>query len=123
MVGNIGQADPDFGAIEDIVVAVLASGGRDVARVGACARLGEAEGCQLLASRLRDEVFLLLLFGAPLQKAERVEADMHALDDAESGLCALDLFADQAEGDIIEARAAILFGDGATQQAKWRPSS
>ncbi len=44
---------------------------------------------------------------------------MHALYDPECGLGALYLFANQAEGDVIEARAAIFFRYRATHKAKW----
>src|SRR5687768_6896854 len=114
MVGYIGEADPDFGAVENVRVAVLAGCGGDVARVGTGARLGQAEGCQLLASCLRDEVLLLLLFGSPLEQAERVEADVDALDNPKRSFSTLYLLADETESDVVEARTAVLF--------RYRPS-
>ena len=43
MVGDVGQGDPDLGAVEDVVVAVAAGSGLEIGRVGADARLGQAE--------------------------------------------------------------------------------
>src|SRR5690606_7598525 len=61
VVGCIGQADPDLGAVEQVAVAVAAGGGRQVGGIRADAGLGEAEGGQLLAARLGHQVLLLLL--------------------------------------------------------------
>src|SRR5687767_851876 len=69
VVGDVGQADPDFRAVEDVGVAVFAGCCRDVAGVGTGSRLGQSERGKLLSSCLRSKVLLLLLFRAPLEKA------------------------------------------------------
>src|SRR6185436_10787175 len=66
VVRDVGQADPDLLAVEDVRVAVAASGRGEVARVRAYARFRESEGRELLALRLGHEPALLLLLGPPL---------------------------------------------------------
>ena len=66
--------------------------------------LGQAEGRELLAARLRDEPALALLLGPPLQEGQRVEPDVDALDDTQRGVGTLQLLAQDREADVVHAR-------------------
>ena len=117
VIGSVAQADPDLGPVEDVPIAVAPGGGDQVGGVAAHARLGEPERRELLASRLRRKVALLLLLGSPLEQRQRVQAGMHREDDAERGVGALHLLAQQREGDVVHAGPAVSLGDRQAQQA------
>ena len=116
VIGGVAQADPDLRAVEDVAIAVAARRAGQLAGVGADPRLGEAERRQLLAARLRHEVLLLLLLGPPLQEGQRVEPGMDGEDDAEGGVGALHLLAQQGEGDVVHPRPAVLLGNRQAQE-------
>jgi hypothetical protein len=61
---------------------------------------------------------LLLLLGAPLEQRQRVEADVNAHRHPERGIGALQLLAQDAEADVVEAVAAVLLGDRRAQEAE-----
>src|SRR5207247_282188 len=73
VVGDVGERNPALLAAQHVAVAVLHGGGLNRARVAAGARLGETVAGQLLPLRLRHEIALLLVLGAPRQKGETVE--------------------------------------------------
>ena len=75
--------------------------------VRAHAGLGEGEGGQLLALRLGHQPALLLLLGPPLEERQAVEPDVDALDDAERGVGALELLAQEREADVVHPQAAV----------------
>ena len=110
-------------AVEDVAVAVPPGGAGEVRRIGADARLGQAEGRQLLAARLRDEVLLLLLLAAPLEQRQRVQAGVDAEDDPEGGVRSLHLLAQQGEGDVVHSGAAVALRDRAGREGPPSPSS
>ena len=111
MVGEVGEGDPDLLAVEPVGVAVAAGRGLEVARVGADARLGQAERGELLAACLRDQPALALLLGAPLEEGQRVEADVDALDDAERGVGTFQLLAQDREARVVHPAAAVRLRD------------
>ena len=117
VVGRVGQADPDLRPVEDVAVAVAPGRAGEVGRIGADARLGQAEGRQLLAARLRDEVLLLLLLAAPLEERQRVQAGVDAEDDPEGGVGSLHLLAQQGEGDVVHSGAAVALRDRQAEKA------
>ena len=80
-------------------------------------RLGQSEGGELLAARLRHEVLLLLLLVPPLEQGQRVQAGVDREDDPEGGVGALHLLAQQREGDVVHAGPAVLLGDRQAEQA------
>ena len=116
VVGDIREADPELRAIEDVALAIATGGGREVARVGADARLGQPERGELLALRLGHQPALPLLLGAPLQEGQRVQPDVDALDDPERRVGPLELLAQHREADVVHARAAVALGDRRAQE-------
>ena len=118
VVRGVCEADPDLAAVEQVPIAVTPGGRRQVGRVAADARLGKAEGRQLLAARLRNQVALLLLFGGPLQECQRVQAGVHAEDHPERRVCPLHLLAQEREGDVVHPRAAVALGNRQPQESR-----
>ena len=80
------------------------------------AGLGQAEGRELLAARLRDEPALALLLGPPLEERQRVQADVDALDDTERGVGTLELLAQDREADVVHPAAAVRLRDRGAQE-------
>ncbi len=117
VVRRIGQRDPDLRAVEDVAVAVAPCGGRQVRGVRSDAGLGQPEGRDLLAARLRDQVALLLVVVPPLQQRQRVQPGVDAEDDAEGGIGALHLLAQQRKGDVVHPRPAVALRDRQAQEA------
>ena len=70
--------------------------------------LGQAVRADQRAMRLRNEILLLLRFGPPRQKREAVQRDVHRQDDPHRRVGVLELFACDAEADVIHPRASIL---------------
>ena len=108
VIGDVGQRDPHLLAGEDVAVALLHRHGLDATGIAAGRGLGEAEGGDALALRLRHEIARLLIVGAPAEESQRVEADVDGQDDAQRRVHVLELFAGQAEGQVVHARAAVL---------------
>ena len=104
VIGDIGQRDPHLGAIEDVTIAVPNGGRLDRAGVGPGVWLGQAEGGDLRALRLRHQPALLLLLGRPLQQRQTVQANMDAHDDAQKGVDVLEFFAGEREDDVVETQ-------------------
>ena len=90
----------------------------NAARVAAGGRLGQAVGRELVALRLRHQILLLLLFGAPRQQRQTVEARVHRHDHAQRRVDVLQLLAGQAEADVVHAGAAVLLRHRDAQQAQ-----
>ena len=65
VVGDVGERDPHLLAGDDVAVALLDRHRLDAAHVAAGGRLGQPVGRDLLPLRLRHEVPLLLILGAP----------------------------------------------------------
>ena len=79
--------------------------------------LGETERRELLALRLGHEPALTLLLGPPLQECQRVQRDVHALDDTERRIGTLQLLAQDREADVVHPAAAVGFGDRGSEEA------
>src|SRR4051794_21203012 len=107
VIGDIGQGDPHLGAVENVMIAVTDDGGLDRTGIGASIRLGETEGCDFGAMRLRNKPALLLLLSAPLQESETIEADVHTHDHAQERVDVFELVASECEGDVVEAKSAV----------------
>ncbi len=118
VVGDVGQADPDLGAVEDVRVAVTTGGRGQAGGVGAGTGLGQPERGQLLALRLGREETLLLILRAPLQQGQRVEPDVHAHHHPKGRIGALELLAQDAQADVVQAGPAVLLGDRCAQEAQ-----
>ncbi len=107
------------------------------ARVAAGRRLGQAEGRDLPPLRLRNQVALLLILGAPRQQRQAVQADVHGEDHAQRRVHVLQFLAREAEADVVGARcrrtrraprrpagrASAICGRMAGSKRCWRSSS
>ncbi len=118
VVGDVGEADPDLAAVQDVAAVDSPGGGLEVRGVGSDVGLGQAERRELLAARLRDEPAPALLLGPPLQDRQRVESDVDALDHAERGVGPLELLAQEREGDVVGPGAAVVGRDGRSEEAQ-----
>ena len=81
---------------------------------------GEAEHRDALAARLRRQKTLLLLLVAPLQQRQAVQPDMHRHRGAQAGVGRFQFLAGQPQGDVVEALAAVAFGDADAQNPQLR---
>ena len=88
------------------------------AHVAAGRRLGQAVGRDLLALRLRHEISLLLILGAPGEQRQAVEPGVHRHDHAQRRVDVFELLAGQAERDVVHPRAAVLRRHGDAEQAE-----
>ena len=87
------------------------------------ARLGQAVAGDLLALRLRHEVPLLLILGAPGEQRQAVEPGVHRHDHAQRRVDVLELLADEAEADVVHAGAAVLAAAPRCRAARAPPSA
>ena len=118
VVGDVGEADPDLAAVQDVAAVDAPGGGLEVRGVGSDVGLGQAERRELLAARLRHEPAPALLLRPPLQDRQRVESDVDALDHAERGVGPLELLAQEREGDVVGPGAAVVGRDGRSEEAQ-----
>src|SRR3546814_10636176 len=109
-VRMFGAADPDFLAVDDIIVADLTRKGADARRVGARGRFGDAEGLKAeFSARDRGQIGLLLRLRPVLEQgAHRIHLCMARTAVAARTVNFLEHRGRSAE---TEARPAILFGD------------
>ena len=114
------QADPHLLAVEDVGVADAPRRRTHVDHVAADARFGQAERGVFLAARLRDEEALFLIFRAPLQQRQAVQAEMHRHDHAQGRIGAFQFFADQPQRDVVEALPAVAHRDADAEDAQFR---
>ena len=98
----------------------LTAVGLDAAHVAAGRRLGEPVAGDLPALRLRDEVALLLILGAPREQRQAVEPGVHRHDHAQRRVHVLELLAGEAEADVVHAGAAVLRRHRDAEQAELR---
>ena len=80
----------------------------------------EPVGRQLLSLRLRHEIPLLLILGAPRQQRQAVQPGVHRHDHAQRRVDVLELLADDAEADVVHAGAAVLLRHRAPEQTELR---
>ena len=118
VVGQVGQADPDLGAGEDVGVALPAGGRPQVGRVGPSARLRQRERAELCPLRLRDEPAPALRVRPPLEQRQRVQPDMDAHHHPERRVGALQLLAQDRQRDVVHARPAPRLRDRRPQVAQ-----
>src|SRR5436309_800614 len=76
--------------------------------VRSSAGLSQSVSRQFLTFRLRHEVLLLLLFSSPGVKRKRIQARVNRHCDAQKSVDCFELFANQAERNVIEARSTVL---------------
>ena len=97
VVGDVGERDPALLAGEHVAIALLDRRRLDAARVAAGGRLGQAVAGDLRALRLRHEIALLLILGAPREQRQAVQAGVHRHDHAQRRVDVFELLAGEAE--------------------------
>ena len=80
-------------------------------------RLGQAEAADVLAAGQLGQVLLLGGFVAEFVDGYHHQRGLHAHHRAVAGIDALHFAGDQAVADVIQAAAAVGFGNGRTEQA------
>ena len=90
------------------------------ARIAARRRFGQGVAGDLRPLRLRHQISLLLILGAPRQQREPVQAGVDRHDDAQRRIDVFELFADQAQRDVVHAGAAVFGGHRRAQQPELR---
>ena len=120
VVGDVGERDPHLLAGQDVAIALLDRDGLNAAHVAAGRRLGQAVGRDLSSLRLRHEIALLLILGAPGQERQAVQPGVHRHDHAQRRVDVLELLADEPEADVVHAGAAVLLRHRASEQPELR---
>src|SRR5215207_5769843 len=97
MVSDIAEADPHLLAVQYPIVAVAAGGRAHANHIGTRIRLGQPERRELLPLRLRNKIFLLLLFGSPAKVAQTVKPDVYRHRHPKERVARLELFTNETE--------------------------
>ncbi len=116
-VGPGAVGDEHLAAVDDVVVAVAHRPGREVAGVGAGARLGEAEAADVRAGGEPRQPLPLLLLAPPGRDGLGDEAEGDRDDAAHRGVAAAELLRHQAVREVVAAGSAVLLVDGEAQEA------
>src|SRR4051794_38128650 len=116
-VGDVAEADPHLLAADRPAVLGLGRAGALVGGVGAGVGLGQAEAAEPLAGAESRQPLLFLLLGAPLLDRASHEGGADGDHRASGGIGAADLLGDQPVADVVEAAAAVLFGDRGAEEA------
>src|SRR5690606_10647418 len=119
-VGQVAVGDPHLRAVEHPVAAILAGVGLHVGRVGAAVRLGQAEAADHLAGGHARQPLPPLLLRAVGVDRVHAQRGLHADEAAQAAVAALQLLADQAVADRVEAGAAVFLRQRGTEQAQRR---
>src|SRR5207247_1486590 len=99
--------DPELGAVEHILVALLHRARGHGARVRAVIRFGESEAAQRLPRLKPGQPLLLLRLRAVGVDGIHDEAALYGGEGAQTRIAPLQLLHDEAVGDIVEAGATI----------------
>ena len=119
-VGQIAVGDPHLGAVDDPVAAVLLGVGLHVGRIGAAVRFGQAEAADDLAAGHARQVFTALLFRTVGVNRVHAQRALNRDEAADAGIAALQLLADQAVADAVQAGATVFFRQRGAQQTHGR---
>ena len=119
-VGHRAVRDPHLGAVEHPVVAVLYGTGEHPARVRAEVGLREAEASDELATGQLGQPLEALLLGAELEDRVHDECTLHGAERPDPGVAALELLHDEPIGNVVQARAPVLFGQVGSVEAELR---
>jgi hypothetical protein len=104
--------DPELGAVEHVLVALLEGAGGHGARVGPVVGLGQTEAAEALARLQPGQPLLLLRLRAVGMDRVHDEPALNGGEGAEAGVSALELLHDEPVGDVVESRAAIALEGG-----------
>jgi hypothetical protein len=111
VVGDLGEGDPLFLAVENVPFPFLDRRRLDSHGVAPGVGLGEAVGRHLLPLGLGDQVSLLLVLCAPRQEREAVETYVDRHEHAKRGVDILQLLAGEPEGYIVQTCPAVNLRD------------
>ena len=111
--------DPHLRALELVAAVDLVSTSGHASGVGAVVWLGQAEAADVLAAGQLGQVFLLLRFGAEFIDWHHHQRALHAGHGTVTGVHTLDFAGDQAVGHVVQAGAAVLFGNRRAQQTQF----
>src|SRR5205823_4470642 len=116
--GDVGARVRDEGlrAVDHPLVSVENRAGPWVTRVGAAARLGEAERGERLAGAQLRKPLLLLLRGAEPEDGHRPETDRRFESDGDARVRAGELLDRKAQGQEVTAHAAVLLRERQPEQ-------
>jgi hypothetical protein len=107
-----------LGAADAVAAVHLFGAGDHAAGVRAVVGFGQAEAADPLATRQLGQVFLLLGFRAKVVDGQHHQRRLHAHHGSVARVHALNFARHQAVADVVQARAAVLLGDGGTQKAQ-----
>ena len=112
-VGHRAVGDPELGAVQHVLVALLHGARLHAAGVGAVVGLGEAEAAERRARLQARQPALLLRVGAVAVDRVHHEPALHRGERAEARVAALQLLHDEPVGHVVEAGAAVPLERGA----------
>ena len=112
VVGNVRQRNPHLLAGQVVPVSLLDGHRLNSTHIAAGGRLGQPVRRDLLSSRLRHQIALLLILCAPREEQQAVQSRVHRHVDV------LEFLGNHAEADVIHSRAAVLRRHRAAEQAE-----
>src|SRR5712692_2558616 len=118
VISHIGETDPHLLAIQNVFVAFAPRRRARAHHIRARAGLSQSIRCELFSLCLRREIFLFLFFGSPGVKRQRTQAGVHRYCHPQKSIYGFKFFAHQAQRNVIEPRAAKLFGNANTEQVQ-----
>src|SRR5438270_3809384 len=116
-------SNPDFLAVQDITVSLLACSRFHAGGIRTCIRLGEGITANPLACRQSRQVVAFLLFGAPIMDTKRYQAGMYGKEASYGGVCATQFFAEQGIANIVHTGAAVFRFNRPGQEAQFAHAS
>ena len=108
--------DPQLGAVQHVLVALLDGARGHGAGVGAVIGLGKSEAAEGLAGLEPRQPLLLLRLRAVGVDRVHDEPALHGGEGAQARVAALQFLHDEPVGDVVEARAAVT-GEGGPEHA------
>jgi hypothetical protein len=116
-VGGVG--DPEFGAVQDVAIALLFGTGAHRHDVGTRSGLGHGQRADMFAADQLGQIFLLLLGRAPAPDLVDAQVGVGAVAQADRGRGARHFLHRHDMFEIAQAKAAELFLDGDSVQAQF----
>src|SRR6266567_6790593 len=110
--GNLGAGtirDPDFLAIEHIVVTLFPGGGLHIGYIGPGIRFGQGVAANPLARCQTRQIAAFLFFSAPIADTKRDQAGMYRQKAAHRGVRPPQFLTEQSIADIIHTGPAIFW--------------
>ncbi len=118
-VGDGGVGNPHFVAGQDITAIGFFRAGLHAARIGAMVRFGQPEGADELTRGEARQIFHALFFRAigidRIHHQRRLDAERRPI----TGIDMFDRARDQAVANVVDAGAAVLFGNGRAEEAEF----